>query len=186
MVVDLTDREKEELEALAQTVYPAAEFPGAKHGTELAGYFSAADLFVLPGTGGLAVQEAMSYGLPVIMGQGDGTNDQLVRPDGTRVPLRVKSVVGLIPVLAALDVSPDGFALHRRRTVGPPAVAVEDFADLAEHVAAGQDAKHRNTVSLDGKTLTFHIAPGDGDNGYIEKAMRRLFPEYNKVWESEH
>ena len=48
------------------------------------------------------------------------------------------------------------------------------------------DAKHRNTVSLDGKTLTFHIAPGDGDNGYIEKAMRRLFPEYNKVWESEH
>ena len=29
--------------------------------------------------GGLAVQEAMSYGLPVIMGQGDGTNDQLVR-----------------------------------------------------------------------------------------------------------
>ena len=39
-----------------------------------------ADLFVLPGTGGLAVQEAMSYGLPVIMGQGDGTNDDLVRP----------------------------------------------------------------------------------------------------------
>jgi len=56
-----------------------AEFPGAKQGTELAGYFSSSDLFVLPGTGGLAVQEAMSYGLPVIMGQGDGTNDQLVR-----------------------------------------------------------------------------------------------------------
>jgi len=72
--------ERRALEALAQTVYPAAEFPGAKHGDELAGYFSAADLFVLPGTGGLAVQEAMSYGLPVIMGQGDGTNDQLVRP----------------------------------------------------------------------------------------------------------
>ncbi len=31
--------------------------------------------------------------------------DQLVRLDGTRVPLRVKSVVGLIPVLAALDVA---------------------------------------------------------------------------------
>jgi len=30
--------------------------------------------------------------------------DQLVRPDGVRVPLRVQSVVGLIPVLAALDV----------------------------------------------------------------------------------
>jgi glycosyltransferase involved in cell wall biosynthesis len=72
--------ERAALEALAKTVYPAAEFPGAKHGEELAGYFTAADLFVLPGTGGLAVQEAMSYGLPVIMGQGDGTNDDLVRP----------------------------------------------------------------------------------------------------------
>ena len=79
--------ERNALEALAQTVYPSAEFPGAKHGTELAGYFSAADLFVLPGTGGLAVQEAMSYGLPVIMGQGDGTNDQLVRTgNGWQIP----------------------------------------------------------------------------------------------------
>ena len=79
--------ERGALEALAQTVYPSAEFPGAKHGTELAGYFSAADLFVLPGTGGLAVQEAMSYGLPVIMGEGDGTNDQLVRTgNGWQIP----------------------------------------------------------------------------------------------------
>jgi glycosyltransferase involved in cell wall biosynthesis len=64
---------------LAKAVYPSAEFPGPKHGAELAAYFSTADLFVLPGTGGLAVQEAMSYGLPVIMGRGDGTNDDLVR-----------------------------------------------------------------------------------------------------------
>jgi glycosyltransferase involved in cell wall biosynthesis len=79
--------ERNALEALAKTAYPRAEFPGAKHGTELAAYFYAADLFVLPGTGGLAVQEAMSYGLPVIMGQGDGTNDQLVRPgNGWQIP----------------------------------------------------------------------------------------------------
>ncbi len=68
------------LEGLAKTIYPSAEFPGDKRGPELTPYFSAADLFVLPGTGGLAVQEAMSYGLPIIMGQGDGTNDDLVRP----------------------------------------------------------------------------------------------------------
>jgi glycosyltransferase involved in cell wall biosynthesis len=79
--------ERNELEALAKTIYPSAEFLGAKHGTELADYFCKADLFVLPGTGGLAVQEAMSYGLPVIMGQGDGTNDQLVRPgNGWQIP----------------------------------------------------------------------------------------------------
>ena len=75
------------LEDLARTVYPSAEFPGAQHGADLAPYFSSADLFVLPGTGGLAVQEAMSYGLPVIMGQGDGTNDDLVRPEnGWQLP----------------------------------------------------------------------------------------------------
>ncbi len=72
--------ERNTLESLATKIFPSAEFPGAKYGSELAPYFSAADLFVLPGTGGLAVQEAMSYGLPVIMGQGDGTNDDLVRP----------------------------------------------------------------------------------------------------------
>ena len=65
---------------LANLVYPSAEFPGALHGDALARYFLEADLFVLPGTGGLAVQEAMSFGLPIIMGAGDGTNDDLVRP----------------------------------------------------------------------------------------------------------
>jgi glycosyltransferase involved in cell wall biosynthesis len=79
--------ERASLEALAKTIYPSAEFVGEKHGSELAPYFLAADLFVLPGTGGLAVQEAMSYGLPVIMGQGDGTNDDLVRPgNGWQLP----------------------------------------------------------------------------------------------------
>lgn len=73
------------LETLARQIYPRAEFPGAKHGDDLIPCFLAADLFVLPGTGGLAVQQAMAYGLPVIMGAGDGTNDDLVRPpSGTR------------------------------------------------------------------------------------------------------
>jgi len=68
------------LRALAQNIYPSAEFVGEKHGEALAPFFRAADLFVLPGTGGLAVQEAMSYGLPVIVARGDGTQDDLVRP----------------------------------------------------------------------------------------------------------
>jgi glycosyltransferase involved in cell wall biosynthesis len=71
--------ERARLESLAQEIYPSAEFIGAKHGAELKPYFAQADLFVLPGTGGLAVQEAMSYGLPVIVAKGDGTQDDLVR-----------------------------------------------------------------------------------------------------------
>jgi glycosyltransferase involved in cell wall biosynthesis len=76
-----------EYQALAQQVYPQAHFPGAKRGEELETYFSTADMFVLPGTGGLAVQEAMAHGLPVIVAEGDGTQDDLVRPEnGWRVP----------------------------------------------------------------------------------------------------
>lgn len=71
--------ERVSLESFAKDVYPAAEFIGAKHGAELKPYFAQADLFVLPGTGGLAVQEAMSCGLPVIVAKGDGTQDDLVR-----------------------------------------------------------------------------------------------------------
>jgi glycosyltransferase involved in cell wall biosynthesis len=70
-----------DLRQLAQQVYPAARFPGAVHGKELEAYFLKADLFVLPGTGGLAVQQAMAFGLPVIVAEGDGTQSDLVSPD---------------------------------------------------------------------------------------------------------
>lgn len=79
--------ERATLESLAKDIYPSAEFIGAKHGVELSPYFEQADLFVLPGTGGLAVQEAMSYGLPVIVAKGDGTQDDLVRENnGWQIP----------------------------------------------------------------------------------------------------
>jgi len=75
------------LQELAAGLYPSAEFTGACYGDELEQHFNRADLFVLPGTGGLAVQQAMSYGLPVIVAQGDGTQDDLVRPEnGWRIP----------------------------------------------------------------------------------------------------
>lgn len=70
-----------ELEALARQVYPQAEFAGALYGEALQGYFAAADLFVLPGSGGLAVQQAMSQALPVIVAEADGTQADLVRDE---------------------------------------------------------------------------------------------------------
>ncbi len=72
---------RSELESLARQIYPLAEFPGALYGPELKTYFNHADLFVLPGTGGLAVQQALAAGLPVIVAQGDGTQDDTVRPE---------------------------------------------------------------------------------------------------------
>jgi glycosyltransferase involved in cell wall biosynthesis len=70
-----------EFEAQAQQVFPTAQFTGALFGKDLEQQFLQADLFVLPGSGGLAVQQAMSYGLPVIVAEGDGTQGDLVRSE---------------------------------------------------------------------------------------------------------
>ena len=76
-----------EFEELARKIYPEAQYFGALHGPELVTLFKEADLFVLPGSGGLAVQEAMAYGLPVIVAEGDGTQNDLVRTEnGWLVP----------------------------------------------------------------------------------------------------
>jgi len=72
---------RSQLERLAEDAYPSTEFLGALHGSQLTPLFAQADLFVLPGTGGLAVQQAMAHALPVIVAEGDGTQNDLVRPD---------------------------------------------------------------------------------------------------------
>ena len=83
-----------DLERLARSTYPAAEFPGEKRGLELEELFERADLFVLPGTGGLAVQEAMAFGLPVIVAEGDGTQADLVRSgNGWLIPADNKNAL---------------------------------------------------------------------------------------------
>jgi glycosyltransferase involved in cell wall biosynthesis len=41
-------------------------------------YFDAAEVYVLPGTGGLGINEAMAHSLPVICGEADGSADDLV------------------------------------------------------------------------------------------------------------
>jgi len=75
------------LEILAGEIYPGALFHGARYGEDLAALYRQADLFALPGTGGLAVQQAMSFGLPVLVAEADGTQSDLVRPaNGWIVP----------------------------------------------------------------------------------------------------
>jgi glycosyltransferase involved in cell wall biosynthesis len=78
---------RSELERLAKEEYPQTVFMGAQFGHDLATLFTNADLFALPGTGGLAIQQAMTYGLPIIVARGDGTQDDLVRSqNGWQVP----------------------------------------------------------------------------------------------------
>ena len=79
--------ELEELQQFAARVYPSAEFHGAQYGQALENLFNKADVFVLPGTGGLALQQALAHGLPLISAQGDGSQDDLVTAaNGWRLP----------------------------------------------------------------------------------------------------
>jgi glycosyltransferase involved in cell wall biosynthesis len=73
--------ERAALEQLAHQAFPAAQFLGDRRGEKLEALFQQSDLFVLPGTGGLAVQQAMAHGLPVVVAEGDGTQSELVRPE---------------------------------------------------------------------------------------------------------
>lgn len=75
-----------ELEETAKNIYPQTEFFGALYGEELTAHFDRADLFCLPGTGGLALQQAMASALPLIAAEADGTQADLVREEnGIRV-----------------------------------------------------------------------------------------------------
>lgn len=79
--------ERTKLERLAQRIYPRTEFTGHLQGEALAHQFDRAELFVLPGTGGLAVQQAMAHGLAVMVGAGDGSQADLVQAaNGWQLP----------------------------------------------------------------------------------------------------
>jgi glycosyltransferase involved in cell wall biosynthesis len=72
--------ERSRLEALAEEIFPSAEFRGPQTGEALERSYREADLFVMPGTGGLALQQAMCAGLPLVSGRGDGTQADLITP----------------------------------------------------------------------------------------------------------
>jgi glycosyltransferase involved in cell wall biosynthesis len=85
IVGDGPDRDR--MASVAARQFPAAVFAGAVHGEALRPLLDAADLFVLPGTGGLALQQALARGLPVIAAEGDGSQEDMVTPEnGWLVP----------------------------------------------------------------------------------------------------
>jgi glycosyltransferase involved in cell wall biosynthesis len=69
----------EDLKKLARPYEKSIIFIGHQSGKTLAECFIASEFFVLPGLGGLALHQAMSYGKAVIASFGDGTEVDLVR-----------------------------------------------------------------------------------------------------------
>jgi len=125
------------LEDLASQVYPNTSFTGALYGEELAEQYRKADLFALPGTGGLAIQQAMSYGLPVIAAQADGTQADLVRPaNGWQIPPEDSPVLESALKAALSD-------LKNLRAMGAESYRiVSEEINLEQMVAAFLEALH--------------------------------------------
>ncbi|MDA9214560.1 glycosyltransferase family 4 protein [Planktomarina temperata] len=55
------------------------DFVGRKRKQDAWEYMLGADIFILPGLGGLAIQEALACGLYVICNYGDGTEEDLIK-----------------------------------------------------------------------------------------------------------
>jgi glycosyltransferase involved in cell wall biosynthesis len=70
-------------------------------------YFDAAEVYVLPGTGGLGINEAMAHSLPIISGYADGSADDLVRDGENGFRLREGSAAELAQRLGAVLDDPD-------------------------------------------------------------------------------
>ena len=73
--------ERQRLERMARqfSIEKSGKFLGAIYDNVLkCKYMIASSVFVLPGLGGLAINEAMCFGLPVVCSIGDGTEKQLV------------------------------------------------------------------------------------------------------------
>jgi len=100
--------QRPQLERLADKMFPRARFLGHRSGEDLALAFANADLFVLPGTGGLAIHEAMIHGKPVIVGRSDGTQVDLVQEgrNGYNLPSGDAATLGRVIATALAD--PDG------------------------------------------------------------------------------
>lgn len=58
-------------------------FLGYKKPEELLPYYSISSFCILPGLGGLSINQAMAYGLPVLCTHADGAEDDVVRNDET-------------------------------------------------------------------------------------------------------
>ena len=105
---------RQEFEALAESIYPQAEFIGARQGTELEAYFAAADVFVLPtraDTYSMVALEAMAMGLPVITTNVGGIPDIVVEgetgyllqvDDRTRLRERLRALRANRPLRLAM------------------------------------------------------------------------------------
>lgn len=91
--------DSERLRNIARDKFPNTRFLGYLDGEALAKAIAVSDLFVMPGTGGLALQEIMAYGKPAVVASGDGTQLDLIRDGVNGFHISAGDVVSLSTIL---------------------------------------------------------------------------------------
>jgi glycosyltransferase involved in cell wall biosynthesis len=102
--------EREQLESRAkETGWSSIRFLGFKNQTELPAYFDLCDVFVLPSERepwGLIVNEVMNAGKPVIVSEGVGAADDLVRSGDNGFVVPIGDIVALVNALRCITSDP--------------------------------------------------------------------------------
>jgi glycosyltransferase involved in cell wall biosynthesis len=103
--------EKKRLENLAKKeLLPNVHFIGKiANPVEIATYFKTADIFVLPGAGGLAIYNAMIFGLPIVVSYADGTEEDLVINEETGFYFKENSAKDLAGKLSLILTKGDDY-----------------------------------------------------------------------------
>lgn len=109
---------------------------GAKYGDELKEFFEKDDVFLLPGTGGLAINEALAYSMPIISTIGDDTVVDLM--DGNGILLNsfgdVDEIETALNTFLDLPESEKQTMSHRSEQVVKERASLENMAN--QHVRA--------------------------------------------------
>jgi len=132
-----------ELRALAQALRLSnIHFQGFVNQAALPQLYASADVFVLPSEAepwGLAVNEAMCAGLPVVTSSAVGCAPDLVRPGVNGATFQARDVAGLVEALRPILIDPD---LRARMSAASRAIMVHwSFAECAAGLAAAMTAQ---------------------------------------------
>ena len=126
-------------------------------------YFALADIFVLPALGGLAINEAMAYGLPVVCSEGDGTEKDLQIPEQTGLFFKKGDSQDLADKISQL------LAAHtRRRAMGEAArehlyrvASMESMVNRFLHAVGARTWAEAVTASDTGRPIPAATLPRD-------------------------
>lgn len=136
---------------IARLGVPDVRMAGFLNQSELPEAYAAADLFVLPSrlheTWGLVVNEAMNFGLPIVVSDKVGCAADLVRAGGNGYVVGHEDTAALADALAALVAAPAMRAAFGRRSVA----IVEDYsieacADGIVAACTGQRAMNQQAL----------------------------------------